>query len=327
MENYMVEREIMSFVDDLVNAGYYGYRGWWENEARADYNATGGAGKTGGGGGGSSSSGFQPLTAPDLAKLREQAYDLVKPYYEELAKQAKGDFETAVKLMTDDYSQGVRHAKETLAFENRYGVGSLNNALGSLGIDFTNENENLLDSLNKRGMAVYQNTPEGQANVVKPAEFAPSFDSSNYTSNAGVSPVQTEGLGRGGVESGRLRESQSLRAEATMRAGMKPLESAGIAFKQYSNPNTGFNAANPSATTQGIDRSQLGTAELGVLGNRISSEQGYRDKIQDLANQRSATISNLSGQVANVQGKSIDSSLANQFQKELTKDFVSGGLT
>lgn len=318
-----------AFVDQLVAAGYGGYTGWGDAEARADFNATGGSGKftfnTGGGGGGG---GYTPISAPDLAKLREQVYGAVNPYYQELAKQSKGDFDLAIKMMTADYQQGVKEAKENLAFTQKYGKSELQNALDTLGLNFTRENEAIQDTLNKRGMAVYQNNPNGTPNVVTGANYNPSYDANAYTYNAGVSGQSPNlaNLGRGGVEAERLRQDQSLRAEATMRAGMKPLEQAGISFKQFTNPNTGFNPANPAASTQGADLSQLGSSELGALKGYNTQTQKYRDTAQELANRQAQEVNNLASQYAGLGVRSIDTNLQNQIQKQYKTDFIQGGI-
>lgn len=311
----------------LINAGYYGYQGWGDREADADFAATGGAGKGNPAGSGSSggSGGYSPITAPDIAKLREQVYGIVNPYYVELAKQAKGDFDTAVKMMTTDYSQGTRQAKEKLAYEQHYGTADLKNSLSSLGLQIGQENRTEQDKLNQRGMAVYQNNPDGSPNVVQPGTFNPTYDTNSYTYNAGVNASPTENLGQGGQEFGRLRQDQALRSEALMRTKMQPLEQAGLSFKQYTNPGSGFDISNPSAYTG--DRSQLGTAETAAIKSYNTNTQNYRDTTQNLANQRSQAINNLSGQFANTSTKGLDQNATNQLQKEYSKDFLQSGLT
>lgn len=337
----------MGYAADLVNAGYTGYQGWSDANAMADFQKTNGVGKSptpvnnsspaapGGSNSSSSMAGLQPdgsyvpFTAPDLSNLRNQAYGIINPYYQELAKQAKGDFNTAVQMMTADYQQGQRQAKETLAYQNKYGGGELQNALSTLGLTFNTENQNNADALNKRGMAVYQNNPNGNPNVIQGADFNPSFDTSNYTYNTGISGPNPNlaNLGQGGNETEQLRQSQALRAEATARAGMKPLEQAGISFKQQYNPNSGFDPNNPAASTQGADLSKLGTGELGELKNYNTQTQQYRNQAQQLSNQQSQDINNLASQYAGLNIKSIDSASQNQLQKQYNTNFINSGLT
>lgn len=326
MAEYMQEGQVMSVVDDLIAAGYTGYAGWSPTEAAADYKATGGAGKTGGGGGGGGG-GYSPVSAPDLANLQSQVYNVVNPYYQQLAIQAKGDFNTAVQMMQTDYQQGVKQAKETLALTNKYGQGDLQNTLSQLGLTFNNENQNNTDALNKRGMAVYQNNPNGTPNAVQPASFTPTYDVNNYTFGSGVSGANPNlaNLGQGGTETEQLRQSQALRAEAAARAGMKPLEQAGLSFKQYSNPNAGYDPSNPAKSTQGTDLSQLGTAELGELGNYNTQSQQYRNTAQNLANQQRQDVNNLASQYASLGTKSLDANLTGQLNKQYTTNFVTNG--
>src|SRR3990167_1183125 len=266
------------------------------------YNAWKAAGSPGGG----SSSGSGQISSADLVKLREQAYNATQSYYEKLAKESKGDFDIAVKLMTADYTQGVRQAKERLAYTEKYGKIDLENALSTLGLGFGNENESLVDTLNKRGMAVY----EGEGNVVKPASFTPSFSVADYTVNPGVGISPTEKLGRGGTELSKLRSGQALRAEALMRAKMQPLEQAGLTFKQYTNPQGGFNPNNLGGFKG--DLSMLGTAEQGLAGGYESAFQNYRNRATALAGQRSGQINEIAGQAANTSNRTIDQSFINQ---------------
>lgn len=312
----------------LVAQGYGGYQGWGDVEADADFRATGGAGKLTNRGGGSSGGdgGFQPLSAPDLAKLRDQVYTTISPYYEELAKQAKGDFNLAVKQMRTDYAQGVRQQKEDLALTNKYGQAAFTNALDTLGVTFGNEDRQLTDTLNKRGMAVYENNPDGTPNVVTPGTLNPTYNFNDYSYSQNI-PTQPNAAntGYGGVQLDRLRQDQSLRAEAEMRAKMQPLESAGLNFKQATNPATGFDPNNPASYTG--DRSQLGSLETGLLNKSNSAEQGYRDTTQNLANQRSQQVNNLASQFASTGTKALDTNLQNQLLKEQQNTFIKGGIT
>lgn len=317
----------MPTASELVQAGYYGYQGWDDASANADFNATHGAGKGNPNGGAGGSGGYSPIQAPDLANLQQQVYNVVNPYYQELAKQAKGDFNTAIDMMKADYTQGTRQAKENLAYATKYGLGELSNTLGTLGVNFNQQNEQMMDTLNKRGAAVYQNNPDGSPNVVQPASFNPSYDANAYTVNPGVSGPNPNmpNLGRGGYEADQLRQTQSLQAQAQMRAAMKPLEQAGLSYKQYTNPNAGFDPSNPGRSTQGADLSQLGTAELGQLKGYNTQTQNYRDKAQGLANQQTQAVTSLANQYGGLGVKSIDSNLQNQLQKQYSTNFVQGG--
>lgn len=328
----------MATAAQLVAAGYPGYQGWSDVEANADFNATGGAGK-GNGSPTGSGGGYNSVSAPNYAAIRDQISNILAtqptatnpdPYYYELAKQAKGDFNTAVSLMTSDYTTGVKQAKQTYAQEQKYGTADLQNSLSSLGITFNGENEKELNDLNQRGMAVYQNNPDGTPNVVTPGSFNPTYDTNNYTYNSGVSGPNPNAanLGRGGYEAEQLRQDQSLRAEAAMRAGMKPLEAAGITLNQTTNPSSNFNINDPKTyPTNAADLSKLGTAEQNAVRSYQTAVSGYNTKSADLANQRSTDINNLTQTYGNTQTGALSQDQQNQIQKQYNTDFVQSGLT
>lgn len=311
----------MPTASELVNAGYTGYQGWGDAEANADFKATSGAGKFPQGGGSSGGGGgYTPISAPDLAKIRTDIAGIIHPYYQKLAAQANGNFDEAIKLMQADYSSGVKKAKEDFAYAEKYGTGELNNALSSLGVDFTKENESNIDSLNKRGIATY----EGEGNVVKPGTFNPSFDPSALTFNAGVSGTNPNmsNLGRGGFEAEQLRKDQALRAEATMRAGMKPLEGAGLTLKRTTSAD-GFDPNKPLNYTG--DYSSLGTEERNLASSYRTQKNDLVSNLQQLPQQEAQTVNNLAGDFASTSTKGIDETARNQIQKQYNTDFVQGG--
>lgn len=278
--------------------------------------------------GGNGASNYNVVTPADYSTLNTQITNTINPYYQQLATQAKGDFNTAVQMMTADYQQGTKQAKETLAYQQKYGTQDLNNNLAQLGLTFNGENDKQIDTLNSRGAAVYQNNPNGTPNVVTSATYNPSYNINDYSYSGGVSGANPNmnNLGRGGYEMDQLRQDQSLRAEATARAGMKPLEQAGLSYTQYTNPNSGFDINNPAASTQGADLSNLGTAELGALKSYNTNTQNYRDTSQNLANQETQDVNNLTNQYASLGTKSLDSNMTNNLQKQYTTNFVQGGV-
>lgn len=100
-----------AIVDQLIAAGFEGYRGWQDTEAAADFNATGGAGKQGGGG--SSSSASLPAFSFDQAAAEKQAMEELRPYYEKLLKIYNGDINLAKKRMEEDYARGLRYKSDS----------------------------------------------------------------------------------------------------------------------------------------------------------------------------------------------------------------------
>lgn len=308
----------------LINQGFTGYQGWGDAQADADFAATGGAGKGSPNSPDGSSNG--QLSAPDLAKLSLQAAGIVHPYYQQLAVQAKGNFDEAVKLMQGDYTAGVKKAKEDNALAVKYGAGDLNNALATLGLNFNTENQKQIGDLNQRGAAVYQNNPDGTPNVVTPGTFNPSFDTNTYDTNAGVSGPNSNmaNLGRGGYEAEQARQDQQLRAEAAMRAGMKPIEAAGLTLKQQTNPGT-FNPNDP--LNPATDLSQAGSLERGLAQSYQPAKTSYLNTLESQKSQENADINNIAQTYGQTQQKSIDTNAQNQLQKQYNTDFVNSGLT
>lgn len=93
-------------VNDLINAGYYGYRGWNSPEALADFRATGGAGK----GGATSTSTTQPQTNTTQSygsgpiNLANQALQTYQPYIEKAAgfiNQGLSDVKSSYQSLLD----------------------------------------------------------------------------------------------------------------------------------------------------------------------------------------------------------------------------------
>lgn len=98
----------MPTVQELINAGFGGYAGWDDDEANANYNATGGVGKETSG----SSSGETGTQLPaldfnwDAAKAK--ALQELTPYYTKLLDMYKGDIALAKQHMDKDYERGLR---------------------------------------------------------------------------------------------------------------------------------------------------------------------------------------------------------------------------
>lgn len=120
----------------------------------------------------------------------QKAYEELKPYYEKLLTEADGDVERAKTRLEEDWSKGVRQTSEDLTAN-----------LAKLGIDFSKEQGSLLDTLNKRGVALTQN-PEGGLTY------------------AGGGQAQTEYQ--------QLSEDQKLRKEAEERTARRLTEQAGV---------------------------------------------------------------------------------------------------
>lgn len=284
-------------------------------------------GWNGSGGGGSGGSGFKPLSAPDVAKLRDQVFNTLKPYYTQLLTEVNGDFDRATAKLQEDYVKGVRDAKVNYAFVKKTQTDELMNTLASLGITNLKDQDTTIDDLNKRGMAVYQNDGDGTNNVVKDSAIDANLD--NNTSK--IRNPQNGNMGRGGFELARLQEEQRLRQEASQRAATKPIEQAGISLKQYTNlpagvdPNQSPDKLAIALAAPGVDRSTLGTSEQDLIRNTEDARRAQQKSREALNDQQANDTSNISGQLASNQINSLDSNLTNEIQKEHQGAFVNTG--
>lgn len=308
-------------------------RQWlWENfghsgQAPVGY---GGEGSSGGSGG------TKALTAPDVAALRDQVYKTLQPYYTQLAKESQGDFNRAVQSLQEDYVKGTRDAKINYAFTQNQQSEELKNTLSTLGITNTQDQDALIDNLNKRGMAVYQNNPDSTPNAVQRSAITSNTDTNipvgtpiNDTST--IMNPQDAQMGRGGYELAQLQEQQRLRQEAQQRAATKPIEDAGIKLKQYTNLPAGVDPNLPpdqlakALSASGVDRSQLGTAEQGLVRGEEQQTRDLQKTQEDLANQRSGEVGNIAGGLAATGTKSLGSEMENELLQEQKNTFVNSG--
>ena len=282
------------YVQQKVAEGYGGYAGWEDREAEADFNAGHGEGKrTGGRSSGPSTP--QSATAADFAKLEEQAFEMLKPYYLKIAQESRGDFNRAISILDEDYSRGVRIAREDTTKE----IGRTNEDLGStlerLGISFKSEDESKIDELNRRGMAVTEAGPGQPLNVLKE--------------------------GRGSVEIDRLRSDQALRKEAVDRAAKRNISDLTTNLGRYTSPEaTGKTPAQLSS----MDRSQLGTAELGLVRGTEQATRGQQQTEQGLFEQRRAEAQRIAGLFADTQDRKISTDFAKRYTDNALTDFREG---
>ena len=113
-------------------------------------------------------------------------------YYQQLLDFAKGDTQTAIDQLKNDYKTAVQQTTDTLG-----------NSLKQLGLTFTGESNSMLDQLNKRGIALTQEGAKG--------------------------PLTYAGGGQSATELGQLNQSQQLRQEAEQRSAQQSIQNAGIA--------------------------------------------------------------------------------------------------
>lgn len=141
----------MYSIQQLIDAGFYGYRGWNDIQAaNADYRATGGSGKGSltnpaalGMGGGTTGAGGQVGGAFNFNwdQAEKDALEKLRPYYEEVLAEANYDINKATTIIEEDYARGSRYNAEDLA------TGQAGFAM----VEPREQNE-LMTGLNKRGV-------------------------------------------------------------------------------------------------------------------------------------------------------------------------------
>ena len=135
----------MSYVDELIAQGYEGYRGWGENEARANFAATGGAGKEGSGGGTASSGGTQNESSAvidaitklwgeniagfDKEGARASAEQEWNPYYDQLL----GDYLNEVSIGRGREGEDLATYLSDVDISRKRAKEDLNKSLGIMG--------------------------------------------------------------------------------------------------------------------------------------------------------------------------------------------------
>lgn len=278
------------------------------------------------------------LSAPDLVNLRSQVYDSYKNYYLQLATEAQGDFNRATQLLKDDYVKGVRDEKINFANTQAQQTGELQNALASLGISNIKDQQTAINDLNQRGMAVYQNNPNGTPNVL---QSSPIISNTNFNVNPGdpynttstIQNPQNPQMGRGGYELSQLQQDQQLRQEAQQRTSTRPIQEAGIRLKQYTtglptgvNTNQTPQQMGAALSASGVDRSTLGTAER-TLFSSTADEVSKAQKAQEtLANQRFTDVNTTTAGLAQNQIKNLDAGMTNQLQQQRQNTFAQTGV-
>lgn len=308
----------MGYIQDLVNAGYGGYQGWNdEAAARADFQATGGRGKETSTGTSSGGAAAAPISADDFSKLEESAFQMSKPYYLQLATESRGDFSRALQIMEEDYTRGVRQAKEDNARKVFQENEDFKANLAKLGVSLTGEQEQKIDELNRRGMAVGE-MQNGEFNVLRPETIT--------TSNEGLpteinTPANPTTIGRGGTELNKLVQDQALRQEALQRTKNRNIQELGLSLKRYTNTPEGVT----DISKPNVDRSQLGEAELSKVRGVEDLTRQQQLKEQGLFEQRRKEAFGAAQGFAGLQTKAIPTSLANRYLQNTTNSWIATG--
>lgn len=316
----------MSQADSYALNGTAAYTGWDPTAAVADLKAKGGT-PGANGSSGSTASGYQTVTAPNLEDLEEKVYQQNKGYYMQLLAEANGNMQIATDRLHQDYAKGVRTATEDYNRNLGGDLGDLKNQLDSLGITFDTEQKSKVDDLNKRGMAVYQQGPNGETNAIgvqlpnggsyNPASANLANYDPNNPDNSGMgayNPMSNLGnLGAGGSQLDQLARDQALRQEAVQRTSNSKIQGLGIDLKRYTNPTA-------------TDPSQMGTAEnslnRGIQDATVKNTQDREALAQKVQNDVFTTATGFANSGIDASKANVD----NTFNKDLQSTFINNGV-
>lgn len=155
----------------------------------------------------SSTVAFNPsnFNIPNLNSYLQQAYTSLAPYYTQILNQYQGDYNAAITELNNNYDLSTYSINAQAALSNYQTNQNLTSALQQLGVQYPQETQKLLDSLNQRGMAVTQGQPGTDPTKLN---------------------VATQG--EGGYEMGSLTQDQQLRQEAVQRSAQQQQQNAAL---------------------------------------------------------------------------------------------------
>lgn len=153
---------------------------------------------------------------PDFNSFVTAAYNdpKVVAYYKSKLDLAQGNVDLAKSYITQDYQRGIRYAQEDTQRTSGRTMEDFTSAMKSLGLEQLTQEQNLADTLNKRGIALVQQPGAGgKATAATPMQF-----------DETGAPIYGTGGGYAGVERGKLAQDFTLRREALTRTKNRSLE-------------------------------------------------------------------------------------------------------
>ena len=142
-------------------------------------------------------------------------------YYQQLMTQAGGDYTEAIRSMNAQLSQGTTKLTAQTQLDTQNQVAQLQNSLQQLGLQKTTDTNSLLDTLNKRGIAVTQAGGPQSASTQVATPGTTTYD-------ANGNPTTTGQGGEAGTELSNLSEDYALRQEAENRTTQYNLQNIGL---------------------------------------------------------------------------------------------------
>lgn len=194
---------------------------------------------------------FNPsdFNIPNLSTYIQQAYQALAPYYNQILQQAQGDYNAAIQVLNNQYDISTYATNAQAALSNYQTNQNLTAALEQLHVQFPEETQQLLNSLNQRGIA---------------------------TTQAGPGPAPTQlnvaGEGEGGYEMSNLTSDQSLRQEAVQRSAQQQQQNTALS-QQTSLLSANQSLQSGTLTQQENLRNQQQSAEQGLESGTISMAQ------------------------------------------------------
>jgi hypothetical protein len=198
---------------------------------------------------------FNPsdFNVPDLNAYLKTAYDQLAPYYSKLLAQAQGDYGNAITMLQNHKSVADYQAQAEASLADYQQNQITQAALETLGAKIPQETQQLLDSMNKRGVAVTQGQPGANPTSLN---------------------VGTEG--QGGTEMKQLSSDQTLRQEALNRSAQQAKQNTALTLQSKNQ--------NAAQTLQEGTYAQ----QKSLRDTQQQEQQNLESGTMDLAKQQSA---------------------------------------
>lgn len=239
---------------------------------------------------------FDPsnFNVPDLNSYMQSAYQALAPYYTQILQQAQGDYNTAMTMLNNQKSLSDYQANAESALSNYQLNQNTQAALQTLGLQFPQETNQLLDALNKRGIATTQQQP-----------------------NQATSPLDVGKGGESGYEMSALTSDQQLRQEAVNRSAQQQQQNSALTLQEKQQSAAQSLQSGTVAQQQSLRNTQQG-AEQGIESGTLSlagqsaqsaiAKQQLQQQAQSNANQFGGSSGGFTG--SNVLASKLPSQLA-----------------
>lgn len=240
------------------------------------------------------------FAAPDFTSLFNTAYNQLAPYYSQLLAEAGGDVNRAIGYLQRDYDTGVRYTNTASQQVIQSIQDTLANNLAQQGITDTQDFNNAIDTLNKRGIALTQDPATGKL-------MSPQMGDTN-----------PQNMGQAGTEAGQLANQQSLRREALNRSAQQQIASNKLTTQYQLDTAQSANQQNIENQTRNLQKTQeqLGQQRQQEALNMAGQQQSLglqQQQVQTNANILNAQYGRYSQTPASQRIGNIPSGVGNTF--------------